>query len=308
MQSGIRLESVRGDETLRNMRFVCHGTTNAADGAAILGTGFRYIEGRPTVSSNLVHAADWTRDEAKQRQSLGNGPVPGEAGVLVVLAVPVDVQIGYGMFTDAIIDRTLKQVIGAPLRYAAARKQLAFYALGDWETRRREVERAVVAQDMSLLHTKSLPLSANLGVLTVEGEVASVIDELGTAAFELTNFDLRHATEYLVSEMQLYQQALPQLLIQAADALVKGTVESVIMSRLRMLRWQGLAGQGYRFREGAQEIQSIAPRQRDKQLDVIQRYGQAIEACPMLVNELAWLKPYAHRALDIMKVESADIA
>src|SRR6266550_3466486 len=124
-----RLEvvSATGDETIGRYKWVVHGASNATEALSILDGGLSFVEGRPTFSTNLVHAHDWTVNPEKQRQSLGTGTALGQPGRIIFLALPPNSHLGHGTFTSAFIDRSLKHVGGQTLRYASARKQLALY-------------------------------------------------------------------------------------------------------------------------------------------------------------------------------------
>jgi hypothetical protein len=129
--SRLELVSSYGDQTLSRVRFVAHGTTNATDSVSIEQSGMRFAQGQPVISTNIVHAHNWTQNNL------------GEPGNVFVMAIPPNYHVGYGVFTSAYIDRQLKRVSGAPLRYAAARKQLAFYTQADTEAARLHVESEV---------------------------------------------------------------------------------------------------------------------------------------------------------------------
>src|SRR5690242_13799954 len=140
-----RLEFISsyGDMTLSRVRYVVHGSSNATESVSIMDEGLRFVEGRPTLSTNIIHAHDWSVNPQKQAQSMGMGTMIGEPGDVFVCAVPPDLHVGYGIFTTAYVDRALKRVSGAPLRYAGSRKQLSFYKSPDTEAARVHVEAEV---------------------------------------------------------------------------------------------------------------------------------------------------------------------
>src|SRR6266566_4026694 len=96
--SRLEVLSARGDETIGRYKWVVHGTSNATDALSITDAGLNFIEGRPTFSTNLVHAYDWTVNPEKQAQSLGRGEMVGEPGSVMLVAVPSNLYLGHGVF------------------------------------------------------------------------------------------------------------------------------------------------------------------------------------------------------------------
>src|SRR5689334_7351757 len=116
--SRLELVSYHGDQTLRNVKFVFQVGTELSEA---MESGIRFIEGKAVVSANLTQGV-------------------GQAGHMAVCALPQNFFLGYGVFTTAYLDRALKRVSGAPLRYAAGRTELAFYMSPDTETTRIHIE------------------------------------------------------------------------------------------------------------------------------------------------------------------------
>jgi hypothetical protein len=302
--SRLELISSYGDQTLPRVRFVVHGTSNARDFASIGETGLRFVEGRPTVSTNIVHAQDWTVNPAKQAQSLGGGTIENEPGSVVVCAVPANFHLGYGVFTTAYVDLALKRVIGAPLRYAAARKQLAFYMSADTESSRTHIEREVAGgysldqRPQFVLEPQyvvgSFDLGSGFDVLVTQLDVA--IRSLEPIEYDRLEGSLR----------DVFRPRIPADIVLVPTAIrdiIVGTAESIIVSRLRMMRWQGLALLGYTFVEGREEVQIAKVSDMAEHRRRMNELRLQLETSALFTAELTWLKTYAMHVLDEMKVE-----
>jgi hypothetical protein len=301
--SRLELVSSHGDQTLGNIRFAVHGSANGDEAAAILSGGLRFTEGRPTVSTNIVHAQDWTVNAEKQAQSLGGGAMPGNPGSVIVCAVPANFHLGYGIFTTAYVDRTLKRVSGAPLRYAAGRKQLAFYMSEDAEAARVHIESeiangfAVTQHPQFILEPKFLVGWFNGPAL---GQLVKQLD-VSVRAFEAIDYN---RTEEALREMfQVLEPANAVLVPTVMRDIIIGTIESVVISRLRMMRWQGLGLLGYSFVEGREEVQITPVRDMAEQRARMDDLGRRLASSSLFNAELAWLKVYAAHELDLMRVE-----
>lgn len=301
--SRLELVSSHGDQTLGNVRFVLHGTSNGADSRAILSGGLRFVEGRPTVSTNLIHAQDWTVNPVKQAQSLGQGAVAGDPGDVIVCTIPSNFYLGYGVFTNAYVDRQLKRVTGAPLRYAAGRKQLAFYLDANTETARMHVE-SEVANGFSLSQRPQFVLEPKFLMGSFRGPVLSELaKQLDVAAkmFEPVNFG--SFEEALREQFTVMNQANVVLVPTIARDVLIGTIESVVISRMRMMRWQGLALLGFVFTENHQQVQIEPVRDLVEQRARIDELGRRLATSALFTAEISWLKSYVATQLELMRIE-----
>lgn len=303
MNTRLELVSVVGDQMLARVRFVVHGTSNVREADAIMSLGLRFTEGRPTVSTNLIHAQDWTVNPEKQAQSWGEGMVPGETGRVVLSMIPSQFHVGYGVFTTAYIDRASKQVMGAPLRYAAARKQLAFYMAKDTESARANIE-GEVAGGYGLAQHPQFNLEPQHMVGSFDGRtLAAITKPLDVTIRALEPLDYGRI-EGALRDLFYTRVAAEQVLVSAAmHDLVVGTAESIVISRLRMMRWQGLGLLGYRFYEGQQEVQITPVRDMMEQMRRIDEWGRKLASSTLFTQDLAWLKTYAIHQLELMRTE-----
>lgn len=302
--SRLELISSRGDESIGQVRFVLHGTPSLRDANSMMSSGIKFVEGGPLVSTNIVHAYDWTVNPEKQGQLAGGGAVAGEPGMVLVCAVPSNFHVGYGVFTTAYIDRALKLVSGSPMRYAGARKQLAFYMSSDTEAARVQIE-AEVANGFPLVQRPQFVLGAQniVGSFEQNPGFTQLISQLqvGISSLQPIEFERMEASLRDVFKPRI---AADEVLVPTVmrDILV-GTAESIIMSRLRMLRWQGLAMLGYVFHEGQQTVAVEPVADAAEQRRIIDDFGRQLASSSIFSAELSWLKAYAARELELMRVE-----
>ena len=302
--SRLELISSYGDQTLNRVRFVVHGSSNATESVSILDEGLRFVEGRPTLSTNIVHAHDWTVNPQKQAQSHGMGEVLGEPGDVMVCAVPPNLHLGYGIFTTAYVDRMLKRVSGAPLRYAAGRKQLSFYKTADTEASRVHVE-SEVANGYLIDQMPQLLLEPKyvIGRFAPSPVFDSVVTQLDVAVRSM------QPLEYERLETSLHELFRPTIAANAAYAasaihdIIIGTVESVVISRLRMMRWQGLALLGFTFFEGKQPVKIAPVKDLTEQQRRMDELGRTLASSALFTAELGWLKDYVAHELELMRLE-----
>lgn len=301
-----RLEFISsyGDQTLSRVRFVVHGSSNATESVSILDEGLSFVEGRPTLSTNIVHAHDWTVNPQKQAQSRGLGEVLGEPGDVVVCAVPPNLHLGYGIFTTAYVDRALKRVSGAPLRYAAGRKQLAFYKTADTEAARVHLE-SEIANGYLIDQMPQLLLEPKyvIGRFAPGPVFDSVVTQLDVAVRSM------QPLEYARLEASLGDLFRPTIDANAAYAasaihdIIVGTVESVVISRLRMMRWQGLALLGFGFFEGKQAVKIAPVKDLVEQRRRMDELGRTLASSALFTGDLVWLKSYVAHELELMRLE-----
>jgi hypothetical protein len=302
--SRLEVLSARDDQTITRYKWIVHGTSNATDALSILDGGLTYVEGRPIFSTNLVSAYDWAANPARHRQTLGIGSV-GEPGSVIICAVPERSYLGQGIFTSAYVDRAARQVTGAPLRYASARKELALYSLRDTEAARVRVE-AEVANGFPLAQQPRHLIQREdiMGSFASDPAVAALMKQLNVAVLGLQSIDF---ASFAGALMNVFRPATRFGLDNAERVLgqlLEGTAESIMMSRLRMMRWQGLALLGYRFSEGQQLVEiGVRGGIRDH-LARIDEFGRGLASSTLFSGELGWLKLYASRKLELMKIEA----
>jgi hypothetical protein len=293
-----------GDLTLSKVKFLVHGTSNSTEALSILDGGMRFTEGRPTFSTNIVHAHDWTVNTLKQAQSRGEGTVVGEPGSVILTAFPSNYYVGYGIYTSAFIDRHFKRVIGSPLRYAAGRKQLALYTTPETEKARLNLE-AGAAQGYApeqhpqyVIDTRFL-----IGSFAPGSGFDAVVSQLDVAARGSDSLELDRFQRSLRDIVRLTDAGNTDLVQTAIHDIVVGTVESTIISRLRMMRWQGLKLLGYTFFEGQNQIEIAAVKDIAEQRLRMDEMGRRLASSPLYSGEFAWLKMYVGHELELMRME-----
>lgn len=300
--SRLELVSSYGDQTISRVRFVVHGTSSPTETLSITDAGLPVAAGRPEVSTNLLHARDWTTFH-------GSAGVPGSVdassrGTVIACAVPPSFYIGYGIFTTAYIDRSLKHVSGAPLRYAAARKQLALYVSHDTEAARQHVE-AEIANGFPLeQHDQYMVDRKYLVGSFIGGPVYdSVVNELDAAVRSLQPVAFDRMESALAGDFRPSTAEDAVIIPTLIRDLLIGTIESMMLSRLRMMRWQGLSLLGYTFSEGNQVVQIPAVSSSAEQRKRMDGLGRQLASSALFSAELAWLKSYGEHELELMRVE-----
>jgi hypothetical protein len=290
--SGTSLELIaaHGDETIGGVRFVVVGTS-AEESARIAREGLSFVEGQGLVTTNLLQAYAQAKDA-------------GEGGVMNVIAVPPEFHVGYPAFTTTYIIRSTKTVMGAPLRYASGRKQLALYSEADTNAVRARVEAEVVNGSPFEAHA-SFQISPHNIVGTfkpTEGLHRTLVSlEVSAKAFEA--FDTAQVESALIELFDSREAAQAVLVPTMVHSLMVGMVESAIIARLRMMRWQGLAMLGYKFQEGSEDVAVTRVVDMAEQRRLMAEYRNTLASSGIFAGELAWLKVYATHQLELMRVE-----
>ncbi len=302
-QTRLELLSAHGDQTLPEVRFVAHGSSRQA-GAEILEHGLSFIEARATVSTSLIQAMGYATDPIKRGYSQSEISTTDDPGLITVVAVPAEFHLGYATFTTAYIDRSLKLVTGAPLRYAGARKQLALFSSEDTEAARVRVEGEVL-NGFALADHPSFLVDPRfvVGSFHTGSNLASVLTNLEVSAKSFEPIDFVRLERSLQLQFAVREPAQAVLVPTLIRDMIVGTIESVIMSRLRMMRWQGLALLGYRFHEGRDEVTIGGVADLAGQNRRIDEYERQLASSKLFDGELAWLKTYGTRQLALMRVE-----
>jgi hypothetical protein len=279
---------------------VVHGTSSPTETLTINGSGLVVAEGRPEVSTNLAHARDWTTFHGRPDQAQGDG----ERGTVLVCAVPPNFHIGYGIFTTAYIDRAMKRVSGAPLRYAAARKQLALYVSADTEAARLHIESEIANGFPMEQHDQYTVDPKYIVGSFVGGPVFdSVISELDVAVRSLQMVEFDRLESMLAGDFRASETDDVVMIPTIIRDLLIGTIESLMISRLRMMRWQGLSLLGYTFNEGKQAVQVPPVSSHEEQRKRMDELGRQLASSGLFTAELAWLRTYGAHELELMRVE-----
>jgi hypothetical protein len=290
--SRLELISSYGDQTLSRVRFVAHGTSNATASVTIGQSGMRFTQGQPVISTNLVHAHNWTQNNL------------GEPGNVFLMAIPLNYHVGYAVFTSAYIDRQLKRVSGAPLRYAAARKQLAFYSQPDTEAERLHIE-SEVANGYPLEQHPQYQLESQyvVGRFHTNSSFDALVTKLGVGVRTLEPLDYDALVRSFSELLEVSSSNNDAMASTAIRDIIVGTVESVVLSTMRNMRWQGLQLLGYSFYEGRQEAKIEATGTLADHRHRMDELGRLIASSSLLATELAWLKVYIAHELELMRME-----
>jgi len=299
----IEFVSGYGDQTLSGVRFVLHATANATETASVTSAGLAFIEGRPMLSTDVIEAYQRTVGAGATSDPWGM-VAEGQPGSLLVCAVPPTLHLGYGIFTTAYVDRAQKRVSGAPLRYAAGRRQLAFYNGAETEAARVHIE-AEVANGFPLEQRPQYTLDPEyvIGQFRSGQVLAAGLGQLSVAVRSLQPLDYQRLEALLREAFDPSMAADAVLVPTAVRDIINGTVEAAILSELRMMRWQGLALLGYSFIEDEQEVQITPPKDMTEHRRHIDEFARRVASSGLFAAELAWLKVYGAHVLELMRVE-----
>jgi len=288
----LELLSQFGDYTVANYRYVVHWTGNATETESVLDAGLEIIEGQPVFSTSLVHPYG---------TGVNHG---GEPGSMLICAVPMNYHLGYGVFTTAYVDRSDKAVLGSALSYAEGRKRLALYASEDTNAAMKRVESEVNGGFPLDQHSRMLvdPRFV-LGLAELSMDFDRLVAKIDTAVRGFEAIDIQRAAMAFEPVVRPVNQRATELLLPALKELVQGTIEAIVITKLRVMRWQGLSLQGYQFFEGQQEV-GIAPvRDTQEQLQRLMDFGKRAVESSIFRGSLTWLNNYVAHELAVMKVE-----
>jgi hypothetical protein len=303
MLSSLKLDSSHGDQNLNQVRFVAHVTSSITDTYSAEDVGLSCAEGQSAVSGNLVYARDLTINPAGNQPYGINGEM-GEPGSVLVFAVPEDLSLGYGAFTSAYIDRGRKRITGAPVKYAGSRNHLAFYSAKDTESQRLQIE-SEVANGYVLGQHQQVVLERQYLVGKFESGTgfSAFLNELDVNVKSLKPIDFDTTERNLTSFFKVSEPANAVLAPTLIHNVIISTAESILMSRLRVMRWQGLALLGYSFFEEKQEVNVPPVSDLKEQRRRMDDLGRQLASSTLFIGELAWTKIYVARELDLMRVE-----
>jgi hypothetical protein len=274
------------------LRFVLYTAPTVTQVNELVQQGLKYVEGKPTLLTDLTGVSDeWSEAE--------------HGGKIFVLGVPSDLYLGYGVFTTAYIDRSLKHVVGRPLEYADARQHLAFYTEKDTGAARERVE-SEIAEGYELEQRPTFMLDPHnvVGFFNPTPAFRSLVGRIQVAldAFQPVEFDLLEAA---LSE--LFRPSEPSAAVLTntiVGELLVSTIEARVMRRLRMMRWHGLKLLGYEIFDGDKVIK-ITPDAKTvaEHLEHIQAMEASLQNPALFTGQLAWLKQYVATELRILRVE-----
>lgn len=241
-------------EAVTNLRYVLHGNSSTSDIEMISEKGLNTLEGRATLSANLLHAFSWASTHEKRRlySKSQTRVAENETGKIFVVEVPNNLQVYFATFTDIQMDGA-SNISGDPLKYASGMKQLGIYNKGhDPEVSREKLELAkeeigVLKKSPDALLNKDaidqLREQSEIPILIDKDHLVAIIDpnpgllqillELEKKVLRLDNIDL-DKVEREIRETPISTNS-PAILAEIVRDLVKSTVESVLVSRIRML-------------------------------------------------------------------------
>jgi hypothetical protein len=243
------------EKALSSIRYVVHGNSSRGDMQRIVREGLRVTEGRATVSTNLAHAYDWAVSSAK-RDAFSRSPTQreeGETGGIVVVAIPEEHRVGLGTFTDIMIDEENKTISGDPLKYASGSKQLGIYSTPEVEQRKRALEDQRLAERPTLTVAPGpdhFPLLIEPGEKS--GEIIAMLDKKAKA-FEKVNIE--EVSTQILEQISEREQVDPEVIRE----LVRSSIESIVVSRIRNLAMDVKRARGFRIYNKGEETPADRP-------------------------------------------------
>jgi hypothetical protein len=142
-----------------------------------------------------------------------------------------------------------------------------------------------------------------LGHFAGSGAFDALIRTIDVSVRSLQPLDSAHLEAALREAFVPAAEADVLLLPTAMRDILRGTVEAVIMSRLRMMRWQGLKLLGYSFYEGKTPVEIASVKDLAEQHSRIDSFITALGQTSLFSGELSWLKTLAAHQLHLMDVE-----
>lgn len=303
----LELAAAHGDKKLSRLRFFLYGT-NKTNASAMLAGGIDLNEGLGLVTSSLVGAFDAATGAEGQSyadQNIGNNE---NTGTIIALRVPSDVHLGVAAFTTAYIDRATKLVYGTPLRYMDYRNNLALYGDEDTENARKRIEENIINETETDQPMRITVESHDIiGSISTSNALKTILDSVQVSVESAENIGFSLLERSVVSQFNVREPAQAVLVESMVRELFLSTVEAVLLRKMRLLRWQGLASMGYRFRQDHQDISIPEVVSIDSQKRRLEHYFEYVEKSNVITGDLAWLKDYAAQELRLLRIELSSV-
>ncbi len=286
----LKLIPSNGDLTLSRVRFVVHYLQRNHEAATQINEGLPIILGAASFATDLPGVL--------------LAPSPGGNADLaraIIVRVPQNFHIGPGSQTAVIIDRDVKSISGYPLAYSTSRQHLALYADADIEAGRAQIE-ADIANGYTLEQHPTYAIDPQylVGSIVPSSELRVLMSQLQVRAEEWRELDYGRLTHYFVQYFDAAAVSRWGAPEEILAELIRGTVESRVLARLRWLRLQGLHLLGYQLHESVTklfQVSSLADHR--KLLDQLERRVET----PLFSGDLQWLASFITTQLRIMRLE-----
>ena len=280
-----------GDETIAKLRYALYAAETEASVRMASTSGLEFYSGQPLLSSDLVATY----------KAVAGAPT----GAVMVYAIPQELGLGHSIFSGALIDRETRQVSGAPIRYTGARRYLGLYPAGsNLETARSDIEDELLnGKPLADLARQRLEPRSMIGRFPTASGFAALLRQVEVTAEAFGGIDLGQLQAAL---QELFVPSVPANAVYAQSAvrsLLIATIESVVVARLRLLRWQGLALLGYGFTEGEVPMSVPAVASMQEHTKLLDGYEQRLATSSLFAGDLAWLNGYVKRQLAKIRVE-----
>ncbi|OHB24105.1 MAG: hypothetical protein A2542_02925 [Parcubacteria group bacterium RIFOXYD2_FULL_52_8] len=216
---------------MNSLEHIIHGTASAEDALKIEAEGFRVLEGRATVSGDLIYAFKWATDiKMRQWSKSESGVNEGEQGRIVIMNVPYGFVVNYATQTDIAVDEENKQTTGYTSKYQSGRRQLGIY--------KKDSKASLVAAGKVDKNKVTVPSEEIILRILPAEELGAILHEFDTDVRQLHKIDFERYTQEIahVVEMEQKNFVAPGTDVRKIIAkLLRTTVEAEVINMIRSL-------------------------------------------------------------------------
>ena len=260
---------------MQNPEFIAHGSASSETVKTIKNEGFKFEEGRETVSGDFFLGMDFAqpREDTLVGSRNNNTISEQEPGSLIVLRAPEGYKVDYGTETSITVKN--KRISGHVGKYSGGRKQLGIYRddikflgvdideikesdnpivkaseeLGDMDIEKKvealkKVEIVLGAENIAaeIRATPEVTKVTN----RLKEEVLSFSKTIAEAAKEIADVIEKQNHD---SEEEIHSYSSREELENILNNLLKGSVENSIQERIRVLSLDIKMLQGYEIKD-----------------------------------------------------------
>lgn len=222
---------------MKNPEFIIHGNVSSEAVENIKKEGFKFKEGRETISNDFFMGMDF----AQPRQdtlagSRNENPVSVQnPGSLIVMKVPNGYKIDYGTETKISVDKKNSEISGHIGKYSGGRKQLGIYNQESSNILPENIITEIKATPKMVELTSKLKdeiISFNIKIPDAVQKIADEIErENKESITKLHNYENRHELEKILSN------------------LLEGSLTNSIQNRIRRLSLEIRMLEGYKIKD-----------------------------------------------------------
>jgi hypothetical protein len=284
MNYEIKLESAKGDETFSRIKYLTYEVKESEDIGSITVNGLSFKEGESVVSGTLAYPLS---------------DLQTRSGEVVIIRRPNQPYLGFARSTTAVYDRGSKIIKGNPVEYMNSRRSLGWYSLPEMAV--DTTQNTQTASTPNLLVAKDFII----GSIKITPSIRDIFDEIRIAAASLVELDINGIINAVSESIILLPEFALATTNEIAHSIVYSSLESAILSNLRLMRFQGLNLLGYKFQENGVDIvlePEVSKDQLQHQMALLE-----VNARKSLVlsGDLEWLRHEIDITLSMMNNEIA---